>query len=362
MEGVVMDPAFWKGRRVFLTGHTGFKGGWLALWLQRLGAHVTGFSLDAPTQPSLFKVANVAAGMHGVHGDVRDLVALTAAIRISRPEVILHLAAQSLVRASYDDPVGTYATNVMGTLHVLQAARAVEGVRSIVVVTTDKCYENREWVWGYREQDPMGGFDPYSSSKGCAELVTASMRNSFFPPHAHDRHGVAIASARAGNVIGGGDWAADRLVPDMLRSLASGSVAMLRSPGAIRPWQHVLDPLAGYLQLAERLHVDGAACGEAWNFGPDESDAWPVQRLAERVVAAWGSGAACRAAEGSAGPHEAHWLKLDSSKARQRLGWRPRWHIEQAIDQTVAWARAHHGGMDMHRFTIGQIEEYLSCM
>jgi len=356
-----MDPAFWKGRRVFLTGHTGFKGGWLALWLQRLGAQVTGFSLEAPTRPSLFDVADVASGMRSVHGDIRDLDALTAAIRTAQPEVILHLAAQSLVRASYDDPVGTYATNVMGTLHVLQAARIAGTVRSIVVVTTDKCYENREWVWGYREQDPMGGFDPYSSSKGCAELATASMRNAFFPPKEHGRHGVAIASARAGNVIGGGDWAADRLVPDILRDVASGSIAMLRNPGSIRPWQHVLDPLAGYLQLAQRLHVDGPLFGEAWNFGPDETDAWPVQRLAERMVAAWGSGAACRAVDGAVGPHEATWLKLDSSKARQRLGWRPRWHIEQAIDRTVAWARAHQGSTNMRRFTVGQIEEYMSC-
>lgn len=356
-----MDLSFWRDRRVFLTGHTGFKGGWLALCLQRLGAEVTGLSLEPPTKPSLFEVAGVASGMHSLQGDIRDLGALTAAMAAARPEVILHLAAQSLVRPSYQDPVGTYTTNVIGTLNVLLAARELPALRSMVIVTTDKCYENREWVWGYREQDPMGGHDPYSSSKGCAELLTASMRASYFPPAEHARHGVAVASARAGNVIGGGDWAVDRLVPDIVRGLQSTGVAELRNPSAIRPWQHVLDPLAGYLRLAERLHTEGPMVGEAWNFGPDDSDAWSVCQVADRLVRTWGDGASCREAADAAGPHEAQWLKLDASKARQRLGWRPRWSIGEAIDRTVAWAKAHRKGSDMRKFTLDQISEYIAC-
>ena len=356
-----MDPSFWKGRRVFLTGHTGFKGGWLALWLQHLGAQVTGFSLEPPTRPSLFEVALVGRGMRSLQGDIRDADALTQAMKSAQPEVVMHLAAQALVRPSYQDPHGTYTTNVIGTLNVLLAARQAASLRAMVIVTTDKCYENREWERGYREDDPMGGHDPYSSSKGCAELLTASMRSSYFPPAEHARHGVAVASARAGNVIGGGDWAVDRLVPDILRGVQATGVAELRHPSAIRPWQHVLDPLAGYLILAERLHAQGPAFGEAWNFGPEEADAWSVRQVADRVVSAWGDGAGCRES-GGGGPHEAHWLKLDASKARQRMGWRPRWDVGQAIDRTVAWARAHARGGDMRKFTLEQIVEYGTCM
>lgn len=356
-----MDTHFWRGRRVFLTGHTGFKGGWMSLWLQRLGAEVTGYALEAPTRPSLFEVASVADGMRSVCGDIRDLPALQAAMLEARPEVVFHLAAQPLVRASYDDPIGTYATNVMGTLHVLQAARQIASLRAVVAVTTDKCYENREWVWGYRESDPMGGFDPYSSSKGCAELLTASMRNSFFHPDAHAQHRVAIASARAGNVIGGGDWAVDRLVPDMLRGIAAGQAVRLRSPNAIRPWQHVLDPLAGYMQLGQRLVEHGPTFAEAWNFGPDDADARTVEWVAQHIVKVWGDGASCVRAPDANPVHEATWLKLDASKARQRLGWAPRWRLETALKRTVDWARAHQRSADMRAFTLQQIEEYMTC-
>lgn len=355
-----MHAAFWKGRRVLLTGHTGFKGSWLALWLQHLGAEVTGLSLEPPTAPSLFEVATVAHGMRSLRGDIRDQAAVEGAVSQAVPEVLLHLAAQALVRPSYQDPLGTYTTNVIGTLNVLLAARQAPNLRSILIVTTDKCYENREWQRGYSEQDPMGGHDPYSSSKGCAELLTASMRSSYFPAARHPQHGIAVASARAGNVIGGGDWAVDRLVPDILRGIQSTGVATLRNPSAVRPWQHVLDPLAGYLTLAERLHDEGPSVGEAWNFGPDDADAWSVRQVADRVVAAWGDGASVQEA-GGGGPHEAHWLKLDAAKARRRLGWRPRWNVGQAIDRTVAWARAHARGADMRKFTLEQILEYEAC-
>ena len=258
-----VDPGFWAGKRVFLTGHTGFKGSWLSLWLQTMGAKVTGFALAPPTSPSLFEAARVADGMTSIIGDIRDAAALKDALVAADSEIVLHMAAQPLVRASYDDPVGTYATNVMGTVHLLEAVRAAASVRACVVVTTDKCYENREWAWGYREDEPMGGFDPYSNSKGCSELVTSAYRRSFF-----QHSGIALGSARAGNVIGGGDWAADRLVPDILRAFEQNKPVVIRNPNATRPWQHVLEPLSGYLVLAERLYNDGQAFAEGWNFGP----------------------------------------------------------------------------------------------
>ena len=276
-----IDADFWRGRRVFLTGHTGFKGGWLALWLQRLGADVTGYALDPPTTPSLFAVARVGAGMRSIINDIRDAETLAQAMREAQPEIVIHMAAQPLVRYSYQAPVETYATNVMGTVHLLEAVRQTDSVRAVVNVTSDKCYENREWVWGYRENEPMGGYDPYSNSKGCAELVTAAYRNSYFNPAQYSQHGVALASARAGNVIGGGDWAEDRLIPDILRAIAAGEAVNIRSPHAIRPWQHVLEPLSGYLLLAQRLIEDGPAHAEGWNFGPSEEDARPVQWIVE---------------------------------------------------------------------------------
>ena len=343
---------FWRGKRVFLTGHTGFKGSWLALWLQSMGAELCGLALAPPSSPNLHTTAGVGAAMQSIVGDIRDLETVRRTMTAFRPEIVFHLAAQALVRTSYAEPVETYATNVMGTVHVLEAARATASVRCIVNVTTDKCYDNREWLWGYREDEAMGGHDPYSSSKGCAELVTAAYRRSFLADA-----GVALASARAGNVIGGGDWAVDRLVPDILRAFERGEPVRIRSPGSIRPWQHVLEPLAGYLTLAERLHVDGDGFAEAWNFGPDDDDARPVQWIVERMVERWGEGAGWRVDAGDH-PYEARYLKLDISKARQRLGWRPRWDLGTALTRIVDWHRAWLGGQDMHAFSLGQIRDY----
>jgi CDP-glucose 4,6-dehydratase len=357
MEEVGMtmpDAQFWRGRRVFLTGHTGFKGGWLSLWLQSLGAQLCGLALEPPTQPNLFEVANVAKGMQSVFGDIRDLETVRKYLHSFQPEIVLHLAAQPLVRLSYDEPVATYATNVMGTVHVLEAARQCPSVRCVVNVTTDKCYENREWEWGYRENEPMGGHDPYSNSKGCSELVTAAYRSSFFGPA-----GIALASARAGNVIGGGDWAADRLVPDILKAFDAGQSVLIRNPASTRPWQHVLDPLAGYLILAQRMWQDPARFAQAWNFGPEDNDARPVQWIVERLVRAWEHDAGWRLDAGTH-PHEANYLKLDISKVKQRLGWRPRWDLETSLSSIVLWHRAWREGCDMRQTCQGQIEQYMN--
>jgi CDP-glucose 4,6-dehydratase len=353
-----MDSGFWRGKRVFITGHTGFKGGWLSLWLQSMGAEVSGYALSPPTNPSLFEKASVARGMVASYlADIRNLDNLKAALLAIRPEVVFHLAAQPLVHHSYADPVETYATNVMGTVHLLEAIRSTTSIRAVVNITTDKCYENREWVWGYRENDPLGGHDPYSSSKGCAELVTSAYRNSFFNVKDHSRHGVALATARAGNVIGGGDWAMDRLVPDMIRAFSNGEAVVIRSPQAIRPWQHVLEPLWGYLTLAEKLWELGPAFAESWNFGPNDEDAKPVQWIVQRLVEQWGDGATWRLDERPQ-PHEATYLKLDCSKARARLGWRPRWELGLALDRIVAWYRACARGEDMRAMTLAQIAEF----
>jgi len=347
------DPDFWHGKSVFLTGHTGFKGGWLALWLQALGAEVHGYALTPPTEPNLFTVAAVELGMcSSVIADIRNADDLRAAMLAARPDIVFHLAAQPLVRYSYAQPTETYAVNVMGTVNLLEAVRATPSVRAVVNVTTDKCYENREWWWGYRENEPMGGFDPYSSSKGCAELVTAAYRRSFL-----DAAGVALASARAGNVIGGGDWAADRLIPDILRAVVEGQPVVIRNPHAVRPWQHVLEPLAGYLLLAQKLHEQGADYAEGWNFGPNDSDAQPVQWIVERLMQQWGQGARWKLDQRTH-PHEAHTLKLDCSKARARLNWRPRWSLALALERIVAWQRAQQQGRDMREFTLAQIADY----
>jgi CDP-glucose 4,6-dehydratase len=352
-----MTATFWAGRRVLVTGHTGFKGGWLALWLQRLGARVHGIALPPPTTPALFEVARIGEGMESHIGDIRDGSRVAAVMRSADPEVVFHLAAQPLVRRSYVDPVETYSTNVIGTLQVLESVRGHAGVRAVVVVTSDKCYENHEWPWGYREIDRLGGFDPYSNSKGCAELMTAAYRNSFFPVARYAEHGVAIGTARAGNVIGGGDWAEDRLIPDCVRAIDAGKPIRIRNPGAVRPWQHVLDPLAGYLTLAERLYADGAAFAEAWNFGPSDEDARSVGWVVDQFLAAWGGGVLCEV-DGAPQPHEATYLKLDCSKARDRLAWRPRWALATAIERVCAWHRSHRSGASMREQTLEQIQHY----
>jgi CDP-glucose 4,6-dehydratase len=357
LEGLGVNPNFWRGKRVFLTGHTGFKGSWLSLWLQDLGADVTGYSLAPSTNTNLFTLANVEREMRSHIADVRDLVALQQAVQQAKPEIVLHLAAQPLVRQSYADPVTTYATNVMGTVHLLEAVRQTPGVRAVVNVTTDKCYENREWIWGYRERDPMGGYDPYSNSKGAAELVSAAYRNSFFNSTTHASHGVALATARAGNVIGGGDWAVDRLVPDMLAALQSGAPARIRNPHAIRPWQHVLEPLRGYLTLAERLYTDGPAFAEAWNFGPLDEDAKSVGWIAAEMIRLWGNEATWVSDVGEH-PHEAHYLKLDISKARAHLPWTPLLRLPDALRLTIDWARQQHNGDNMRAASLSQIRSY----
>ncbi|XHS01175.1 CDP-glucose 4,6-dehydratase [Sphingomonas sp. DBB INV C78] len=349
-----MPSETWRGRRVLVTGHTGFKGSWLSLWLHQMGAEVTGFALPAPTDPSLFEAARIADLIRHVEGDVRDLAAVEAAMVEAKPEIIFHLAAQPLVRLSYAEPVETYATNVMGTVHVLEAARRVGGVAAMVCVTSDKCYENREWVWPYREGDPMGGHDPYSSSKGCAELVVAAYRSSFF--NADDAP--ALASVRAGNVIGGGDWALDRLVPDLVRAFQQGVSPMIRSPQAVRPWQHVLEALGGYLQIAERLLGGERRFADAWNFGPADDDARPVGWIVDRMRRAWGDGALESAADDGPAPHEAGLLRLDCSKARAALGWRPSLRLEDTIDWIVQWHRQVDEGADARTVTLAQIAEY----
>jgi CDP-glucose 4,6-dehydratase len=351
------DRAFWKGRRVFLTGHTGFKGSWLTLWLNALGADVTGYALDPPTQPSLFEQAGVSSAVRTVRADVRDLPALIAAVAECRPSIVIHMAAQSVVRRGYEDPVETYSSNVMGTVHVLEAVRRCGAPCALVNVTSDKCYENRETGRSFREGDRLGGDDPYSNSKACSELVTSAYRVSFFPDAGSARHGVAVASARAGNVIGGGDWTPDQLVPDLVRAFLAGTPCPIRNPAATRPWQFVLDPLRGYLMLAERLVEGPARFASAWNFGPAEADARPVSWIADRLVRAWGERASWAPDPGD-GPPEATRLKLDSAKAGQELGWRPVLPLEQALDWTARWYRAYRTGSDLEALTRAQIGEF----
>jgi len=350
MEDMV---SFWKDKKVFITGHTGFKGSWLAMWLKQLQAKVVGYSLEPPTETNLFTVARVAEGLVDIRGDIRDYSSLQKAITTHQPDIIFHLAAQSLVRYSYEEPVETYATNVMGTVHLLEAARQIPNLKAIVNVTTDKCYENKERSLGYREDEPMGGYDPYSSSKGCAELVSSAYRRSFF----NENGKVGLATARAGNVIGGGDWAKDRLVPDIIQAHANKKVLTIRYPEAVRPWQHVLEPLSGYLLLAKALYSQPDLYAEAWNFGPDDADAMPVSWVADEVLRLSGNQTTWQTVKTSQ-PHEAHFLKLDCSKARNKLNWQPQWHIREALEQTVAWYQDYLHGKDMQATSLKQIEKY----
>ncbi len=355
MEIGKVNPNFWKGKRVFLTGHTGFKGSWLSLWLQLMGAEVKGFSLTPPTTPSLFAEANVAQQMQSEIGDIRDFSKLSESIRSFNPDVLLHLAAQPLVRLSYKEPIETYSTNVMGTVNVLEASRYASHLKAIVVITTDKCYENREWEWGYRENEPMGGHDPYSNSKGCAELVVSAYRRSFF----HTNDTAAVASARAGNVIGGGDWAEDRLIPDILRAFEKQHPVIIRNPLSTRPWQHVLEPLSGYLVLAQQLYNQGKTFAEGWNFGPKDDDCQPVQWILDKMVHFWGDGAHYEI-DKSEQPHEANFLKLDCSKAASRLKWHPQWRLEQTLEQIIQWHRAWLQGEEMQTHCLREIKEYMN--
>ena len=351
------NPAFWRGRRVFLTGHTGFKGSWLALWLESLGAEVTGYALAPPTTPSLYEQAGVDRSLRSVIADIRDYDRLRAVVAEARPDVVLHLAAQSVVKRGYAEPIETYASNVMGTVHLFEAVRQL-GLRcAIVNVTSDKCYAHRSSGPGYREDDPMGGDDPYSNSKGCAELVTTSYRQSFFPPAALDRHGVALGSARAGNAIGGGDWTADQLIPDLIRAFTADRACLIRSPGGIRPWQFVLEPLRGYLMLAERLAAGEASFASGWNFGPQPADAKPVSWIADRMATQWGPPARWDR-DAAAHPAEAAELRLDASKAADELHWHPAMRLDATLDWIVDWYRGWAAGADIRSLTAGQIARY----
>lgn len=353
----MLNRAFWKGRRVFLTGHTGFKGSWLSLWLHALGAEVTGYALEPPTAPGLFVQAGVANAVRSICADIRDFVELKKTVDGCRPEVVIHMAAQSVVRRGYEDPIETYSSNVMGTVHLLETLRQLGRPCIVVNITSDKCYDNREWIWGYRENDPMGGHDPYSNSKGCAELVTTAYRESFFPPDRLDEHGVALASARAGNVIGGGDWTANQLIPDLMRAFLARRPCLIRNPFALRPWQFVLEPLRGYLMLAERLSEDGARFATGWNFGPSDEDAKPVSWIADRLARSWGDHASWTHDE-AVHPKEAHYLKLDACKARNCLDWHPVLPLNVALDWIVSWYRAFQEGADLRNLTRKQIERY----
>lgn len=355
MKVAHVDPIFWKGKNVFLTGHTGFKGGWLSLWLSSMGARVTGYALAPNTSPNLFDVLAVDSLIEKSHiADIRDLASLQKAMHEARPDIVIHMAAQPLVRYSYVNPVETYATNVMGTVHVLEGTRGIDTVCATVVVTTDKCYENKEWAWGYRENEPMGGFDPYSNSKGCAELVTSAYRQSYFSsPSSKNK----VASARAGNVIGGGDWSEARLIPDAIKAFETNKPLMIRNPLATRPWQHVLEPLSGYLILAQALHEQGSAFTSSWNFGPRDEDNRSVQEVVDLLISSWGEAAQWEK-EGSEQPHEANLLKLDCSKARAKLGWIPKWDLETATQKIVQWQKAFQKKENMQEVSLTQIREY----
>jgi CDP-glucose 4,6-dehydratase len=354
MSAVGINDGFWRDRRVFLTGHTGFVGGWLSLALARLGARVTGYALTPPTEPNLFAAVRLAKTVDSTIADVRDGAALAKAVAAAKPEIVFHLAAQPLVRDAFADPVGTYATNVMGTVHLLEAARAVPNVAAVVVMTTDKVYLNKEWPWGYRENDRLGGREPYGTSKAAAELVVDAYRESYLGAGPRP---VGVATVRAGNVVGGGDWARDRLVPDAMRAFAGSAPLLLRNPLAVRPWQHVLEPVRGLMTLAERLVDDPVRYAGPWNFGPAEGDMWPVERVVAHLIRQWGRGARCEMARG-AQPYEARLLSVNSAKASTELGWEPVWRVGEALDRAVEWYRAFHDGADVRTLTLDHIERF----
>lgn len=360
----MINKAFWQGKKVFITGHTGFKGSWLCLWLHSLGAHVTGYALDPPTQPSLFHLCQIQTLTKTITGDVRDRNSLYDAIQEAEPDIIFHMAAQPIVSVSYQNPIETYETNVMGTVNLLDAvhefSRKKQTIKAVINITSDKCYQNKESVWGYRENDQLGGYDPYSNSKACAELITASYRSSFFNPKSYTVHGVALASARAGNVIGGGDFAIDRLVPDCIKHLTENKEIIIRNPLAIRPWQHVLEPLGGYLLLAQKLYEDGVSFGEAWNFGPADTDARSVEWIVKRICAAWEPFASYKV-DAKNNQHEAQFLRLDCSKSRQQLGWVPRWGLDDAIKKVFEWTKAYQNKQNLRDVCFQQIDAYSNC-
>ena len=352
-----MNKEFWKGKRVLITGHTGFKGSWLSLWLQSVGSDVLGYALPPPTRPSLFEIAHVEKGKKSIVGDVRDHEYLKSVMVENQPEIIFHMAAQSVVRYSYDNPIETYSTNVMGTVNLLEASRQIGGRRAIIIVTSDKCYKNNEWVWGYRENDPLGGHDPYSNSKACAELVTSAFRSSFFQADNSACNSISVASVRAGNVIGGGDWTENQLLPDIMTAFMEKRPALIRSPSAIRPWQFVLEALDGYISLAELLWASGADFAQGWNFGPEDEDAKPVSWIVEKLSELWGEGA-CWEVDSVPHPREAKNLKLDSSKAKDLLSWSPKLRLSNALEWVVEWYKAYEKQEGLRELTETQISRY----
>jgi len=352
---------FYKDKRIVITGHTGFKGAWLSIWLHHLGSHVVGYALEPPTKPSLFEACKLEDKITSITGNVRNYRLLRDVLEKYKPEIVFHMAAQSLVRNSYREPLETYKTNVMGTVNMLEACRHTSSVRVVVNITSDKCYENKEWEWGYSENDPMGGYDPYSSSKGCAELITNAYIKSYFNPDTFKKHGKSLASARAGNVIGGGDWAEERLIPDCIKALIENIPVVIRYPDAVRPWQHVLEPLYGYLLLAQNLYQDGSAFIGGWNFGPYDEDARPVRWIVEKMTKMWGNNASW-VIDKSNHPYESHFLKLDCSKAKTKLGWHPEWDLNSALERTIEWYKTYLINKDMFNFSINQIEAYERCI
>lgn len=355
---MLIDRNFWKNKKVLITGHTGFKGSWLCLWLVSMGAQVTGYALDPPTEPNLFTLCRIGEEINSIHGDIRDKERLSKAINENKPEIIFHMAAQPIVKESYKRPVETFEVNATGTANLLESVRYCEHTRAVVNVSTDKCYENKEWYWSYRENDPLGGYDPYSCSKACMELITASYRNSFFNPNDYCIHKKAIATARAGNVIGGGDWASDRLIPDCVRAVLGNNRILLRNPDSIRPWQHVLEPLSGYILLAGNLYNHGPRYAESWNFGPEDNDVKTVEWIADTFCRIWGDGASYECERKGHEPHEAKYLKLDCSKAKYELGWRPVWDLKHALEKVIEWVKVYRSNSGIIDATLKQIDEY----